>query len=115
MGFPSDLANSQPVDSQSGFGHTLRRSAVVSRLFPPQKKRLQRISSALSPAEAGKDTMRSAVETVNWQLPFTAFASDVGFGNPATNPFPPHGGGQASGGSSPMGRGELAGDGFGLI
>ena len=35
VGFPSDLANSQPVDSQSGFGHTLRRSAAVSRLFPP--------------------------------------------------------------------------------
>ena len=35
VGFPSDLANSQTVDSHSGFGHTLRRSAAVSRLFPP--------------------------------------------------------------------------------
>ena len=86
VGFPMDLANSQPVDSLSGFGHTLRRSAAVSRLFPsPRMGYYFRVHAQENNRRLNWNPIHTSVIGFLWQLACPREASDVGKRKPRDN------------------------------
>ena len=87
VGFSTDLAYSLYSRFQFGVGRSLRRTAVVSRLSPPNAWKRKSCdmshdfldgSTVLAPVKTGARTLAVGLST---------HSSDVGFGNPATLSF----------------------------